>query len=146
MLMPALHAQQTADATMPACVIRQLAVVLGVVWLVWLFALMLGASVGPAVYAQPGYSASWQTAPDQAEPMLLQTQPERSSAQLFLHPKQQPLYVLVAEPVPLLLRVLALLLTVVSVLAWFIRAGPRRSFRLGLWRDANLCCKQQLYQ
>lgn len=77
--------------------------------------------------------------------MLLQTQPERSSAQLFLHPKQQPLYVLVAEPVLLMLWVLALLLPVVSVLAWFIRAGPRRSFRLALWRDANLCSKQQLY-
>lgn len=87
----------------------------------------------------------WQSAPDQAEPILLQTQSERSSPQLFLHPKQQPLYVLFAEPVLLLLRLLALLLPVVLVLAWFIRAGPRRSFRLGLWRDANLCCKSQLY-
>lgn len=77
--------------------------------------------------------------------MLLQAQNERSSAYLFLHAKQQPVYELVAEPVLLMLRVLALLLPVVSVLAWFIRAGPRRSFRLGLWRDANLCCKQQLY-
>ena len=38
--------------------------------------------------------------------MLLQAQSERSSPQLFLHPKQQPLYVLIAEPVLLLLRLL----------------------------------------
>ncbi len=87
----------------------------------------------------------WQSAPDQAEPILLQAQSERSSPQLFLHPKQQPLYVLIAEPVLLLLRLLALLMPVVLVLAWFIRAGPRRSFRLGLWRETNLCCKSQLY-
>lgn len=77
--------------------------------------------------------------------MLLLAQSERSSPQLFLHAKQQPVYELVAAPVLLLLRMLALLLPVVLVVAWFIRAGPRRSFRLALWRDANLCCKQQLY-
>ena len=143
--MPWLNARQSADKTAPAGVTRQLAVLLSVLWLVWVLALTLGNSAGPVAAAKTPYSTSWQHLPDQTEPMLLQAQNERSSAYLFLHAKQQPVYELVAEPVPLLLRVLALLLPVESVLAWFIRAGPRRSFRLGLWRDANLCCKQQLY-
>jgi hypothetical protein len=130
---------------LPAGYRRQLAVLFCALSLVWLLAFVVGL---PSVAASPAPSAVatvWQSAPDQAEPILLQAQSERSSPQLFLHPKQQPLYVLIAEPVLLLLRLLALLLPVVLVLAWFIRAGPRRSFRLGLWRDANLCCKSQLY-
>lgn len=118
---------------------------LSVLWLVWLLALTLAAPLGPEVTTQPAQITLWQSLPDQPEPMLLQTQSERSSPQLFLHAKQQAVYVLVAEPVLLLLRLLALLLPVVLVAAWFIRAGPRRSFRLALWRDANLCCKRQLY-
>ncbi len=114
-------------------------------WLVWVLALTLGAAALPDVPAQPAYQPSWQSLPDQTEPILLQAQSERSSPQLFLHAKQQPVYVLVAEPVLLLLRLLALFMPVVLLLAWFIRAGPRRSFRLALWREANLCCKSQLY-
>ncbi len=106
---------------------------------------MVGPPSGAESPAPSAVASLWQSASDQAEPMLLQAQSERSSPQLFLHAKQQPVYELVAAPVLLLLRVLALLLPVVSVLAWFIRAGPRRSFRLALWRDANLCSKQQLY-
>ncbi len=136
---------QTADETKPAGVIRQLAVLLTALWLVWLLALTLGAAALPDGPAQPAYQPSWQSLSDQTEPILLQAQSERSSPQLFLHAKQQPVYVLVAEPVLLLLRLLALLMPLVLVVAWFIRAGPRRSFRLGLWRDANLCCKSQLY-
>ncbi len=133
------------DATwLPAAFCRRLAVLLGACWLVWLLAFTLEPSGGIASLAHPADASGWQQAPAQLEPILLQAQNERASAQLFLHPKQQPLYVLVAEPVLLLLRQLALLLPVVLVLAWFIRAGPRRSFRLALWRDANLCCKRQL--
>jgi hypothetical protein len=130
---------------MPTGVTRQLVVLLSALWLVWILALTLAAPLGPEVTTQPAQITLWQSLPDQTEPMLLQAQSERSSPQLFLHAKQQPVYVLVAEPVLLLLRLLALLLPVVLVAAWFIRAGPRRSFRLALWRDANLCCKRQLY-
>ncbi len=114
-------------------------------WLVWLLAFVVAPPSGAESPAPSAVATMWQSAPDQAEPILLQAQSERSSPQLFLHPKQQPLYVLIAEPVLLLLRLLALLMPVVLVVAWFIRAGPRRSFRLGLWRETNLCCKSQLY-
>lgn len=146
--MPASQAPQTADVTMPAGVSRHLVVLLSALWLVWTLALTLAAPLDNEATAQAGYSASWQSLPEQTEPILLQAQSERSSPQLFLHAKQQVVYVLVAEPVLLLLlllRLLALLLPVILVLAWFIRAGPRRSFRLALWRDGNLCCKRQLY-
>lgn len=130
---------------LPAGLSRQWVVLLCALWLVWLLAFVVGSPSGEESPAPSAVATVWQSAADQAEPMLLQAQNERSSPQLFLHAKQQPLYVLVAEPVLLLLRQLVLLLPVVLVLAWFIRAGPRRSFRLGLWRDANLCCKSQLY-
>lgn len=143
--MPVSPRPQSADTTKPAGVTRQLAVLLSVLWLVWILALTLVAPLGPDVTTQPAQITLWQSLPDQTEPMLLQAQSERSRAQLFLHAKQQAVYVLVAEPVLLLLRLLALLLPVALVAAWFIRAGPRRSFRLALWRDANLCCKRQLY-
>ena len=133
------------DAMLPAGLSRQCAVLLCALGLVWLLAFVVGLPSGAASVAPTTIATVWQSAADQAEPMLLQVQSERSSPQLFLHPKQQPLYVLIAEPVLLLLRLLALFMPVVLVLAWFIRAGPRRSFRLGLWRDANLCCKSQLY-
>jgi len=139
------HRPHSDDAMVPAGLSRQFAVLLCALSLVWLLAFVVAP---PSVATSPASSAGatvWQSAADQAEPILLQAQSERSSPQLFLHPKQQPQYVLVAEPVLPLLRLLALLLPVVLVLAWFIRAGPRRSFRLGLWRDANLCCKSQLY-
>ncbi len=143
--MPVSICPQTAKTTAPTGASRQLAVLLSALWLVWLLALTLTAPAGPEVAAQPVQSALWQSLPDQTDPILLQAQSERSSPQLFLHAKQQALYVLVTEPVVLLLRLLALFLPVVLVVAWFIRAGPRRSFRLALWRDANLCCKRQLY-
>ena len=139
------HRPPSDDARIAVGYRRQWVVLLCALSLVWLLAFVVGL---PSVAASPAPSAvatMWQSAPDQAEPILLQAQSERSSPQLFLHPKQQPLYVLIAEPVLLLLRLLALFMPVVLVLAWFIRAGPRRSFRLGLWRDANLCCKSQLY-
>ena len=129
----------------PAGLSRQWAVLLCALSLVWLLAFVVGPQSGGEAPAPSAVATVWHSAADQAEPMLLQAQSERSSPQLFLHAKQQPLYVLIAEPVLMLLRLLALLLPVVLVLAWFIRAGPRRSFRLGLWRDANLCCKSQLY-
>ncbi len=129
---------------MPTGVARQLVVLLSAFWLVWILALTLAAPLETAVTSEP-VTTLWHSAAEQTEPMLLQAQSERSRAQLFLHAKQQAVYVLVTEPVVLLLRLLALLLPVVLVLAWFIRAGPRRSFRLALWRDANLCCKRQLY-
>lgn len=143
--MPVSPRPQTVDATKPTGASRQLAVLLSVLWLVWILALTLGAAMEPEATAQPVQITLWQSLPDQTDPILLQAQSERSRAQLFLHAKQQAVYVLVTEPVVLLLRLLALLLPVVLVLAWFIRAGPRRSFRLALWRDANLCCKRQLY-
>lgn len=143
--MPVSHRPYSEDASLPAGLSRQLAVLFCALCLVWSLAFVVGPLSGAESPAPSAVATLWQSAADQAEPMLLQTQSERSSAQFFLHPKQQPLYVLVAEPVLLMLRVLALLLPVAVVLAWFIRAGPRRSFRLGLWRDANLCCKQQLY-
>lgn len=142
--MPVSQSPYSEDASLPAGLSRQLAVLFCALCLVWSLAFMLGPPSGAESPAPSAVASLWQSLPDQAEPMLPQAQSERSSAQLFLHPKQQPVYELVAAPVLLLLRVLALLLPVV-VLAWFIRAGPRRSFRLGLWRDANLCCKQQLY-
>lgn len=95
--------------------------------------------------AADGESPKVLLASEQAEPISLQNLPERQSAQLFLHPKQQPQFELVFAPKLQLLLTLALLLPILVVLAWYIRAGPRRSFRLGLWRDANLCCKSQLY-
>ena len=143
--MPVSHRTYSDDASPPAGLSWQLALLFCALCLVWSLAFVVGPSSGAESPAPSAVATLWQSTADQAEPMLLQAQSERSSPQLFLHPKQQPLYVLVAEPVLLLLRMLALLLPVV-VLAWFIRAGPRRSFRLALWRDANLCCKQQLYQ
>ncbi len=143
--MPVSPRPPTAKTTVPTGTSRQLAVLLSTLWLVWVLAVTLGAAAEPDVTAQPVQSALWQSLPDQTEPMLLQAQSERSSPQLFLHAKQQAVYVLVAEPVLLLLRLLALFMPVVLLLAWFIRAGPRRSFRLALWREANLCCKRQLY-
>ncbi|MDZ7870514.1 MAG: hypothetical protein U5L02_15180 [Rheinheimera sp.] len=140
------HSVQTISAAkVPVGFGRRMAVWLSTCWLVWLLAAGLGAQTSLGVPAQSVLSAVWQSAPDQADSMVLQAQSERSSPQLFLHAKQQPVYVLVTEPVVLLLRLLVLLSPVVLVLAWFIRAGPRRSFRLALWRDANLCCKSQLY-
>lgn len=142
--MPVSQHTKTDATSWPAAFCRQLAMLLGACWLVWLLAFTLAPSGGAAPVAQPADASGWQQAPAELAPILLLAQNERASAQLFLHPKQQPLYVLVAEPVLLLLRQLALLLPVVLILAWFIRAGPRRSFRLALWRDANLCCKRQL--
>lgn len=139
------HRPPSDDARIAVGYRRQWVVLLCALSLVWLLAVVMGTPSGAESPAPSAVATMWQSAPDQAEPILLQAQSERSSPQLFLHPKQQPLYVLIAEPVLLLLRLLALLLPVVLVLAWFIRAGPRRSFRLGLWRDANLCCKSQLY-
>lgn len=143
--MPVSHRPPSDDARIVAGYRRQCVVLLCALSLVWLLAFVVGPHSGEESPAPSAVATLWQSAADQTEPMLLQAQSERSSPQLFLHAKQQPLYVLIAEPVLLLLRLLALLLPVVLVLAWFIRAGPRRSFRLGLWRDANLCCKSQLY-
>ena len=143
--MPDFHRPHSDDAIVPAGASRQWAVLLCALSLVWLLAFVVGTPNSAASVTQPATATFWHSAPDQAEPILLQAQSERSSPQLFLHPKQQPLYVLIAEPVLLLLRLLALFMPVVLVLAWFIRAGPRRSFRLGLWRETNLCCKSQLY-
>lgn len=143
--MPVSHRPYSEDASLPAGLSRRLAVLFCALCLVWSLAFIVGPPSGAESPAPTVVASLWQSLPDQTEPMLLQAQSERSSPQLFLHAKQQPLYVLVAEPVLLLLRLLALLLPVVIVAAWFIRAGPRRSFRLALWRDANLCCKRQLY-
>jgi len=143
--MPVSHHPFSENTSLPTGLSRQLAVLFCALCLVWSLAFVVGPPNGAESPAPSAVASLWQSAADQTEPMLLQAQSERSSAQLFLHPKQQPEYELVAEPVLLMLRVLALLLPVILVLAWFIRAGPRRSFRLGLWRDANLCCKQQLY-
>lgn len=143
--MPVSPRPPTADATIPTGVIRQWGVLLTALWLVWLLAFVVSLPNGAASTAQPVAASSWQSAADQTESILLQAHCERSSPQLFLHAKQQAVYVLVTAPVMLLLRLLALFLPVVLVVAWFIRAGPRRSFRLALWRDANLCCKRQLY-
>jgi len=112
--------------------------------LVWTLACVLSPQAAPMTAAD-GESPKVLLASEQAEPILLQNLPERQSAQLFLHPKQQPQFELVFAPKLQLLLTLALLLPILVVLAWYIRAGPRRSFRLGLWRDANLCCKSQLY-
>jgi len=143
--MSVFHRPHSDDAIVPAGLSRQWAVLLCALWLVWLLAFVVAPPSGAESPAPSAVATMWQSAADQAEPILLQAQSERSSPQLFLHPKQQPLYVLIAEPVLLLLRLLAMLMPLVLVVAWFIRAGPRRSFRLGFWRDANLCCKSQLY-
>ncbi len=82
--MPASQAPQTADVTMLAGVSRHLVVLLSALWLVWTLALTLAAPLDNEATAQAGYSASWQSLPEQTEPILLQAQSERSSPQLFL--------------------------------------------------------------
>jgi hypothetical protein len=119
-------------------------IVLAIFVLVWSLAAALSEQTTATASAERKSTALLLIA-EPSELTLLQSLPERQSAQLFLHPKQQPLFELVFAPTLQLLLHLALLLPVLVVLAWFIRAGPRRSFRLGLWHDANLCCKSQLY-
>lgn len=129
-------------------------IMLAMLLLVWALAGVFGlqATVQQVTVQQVtfGISAANQTSQlqltaEQTEPVLLQSLAERHSAQLFLHPKQQPIFELVFAPTQQALLTLSLLLPVLVVLAWYIRAGQRRSFRLGLWHDANLCCKSQLY-
>ncbi len=119
-------------------------IVLAILVLVWSLAAALSGQDTVTTSAEIKTSSLLLIA-EPAEPISLQNLPERQSAQLFLHPKQQPQFELVFAPKLQLLLTLALLLPVLVVIAWYIRAGPRRSFRLGLWRESNLCCKQQLY-
>jgi len=119
-------------------------IVLAIFVLVWSLAAALSEQATATTSAEIK-STSLLLIAEPSELTLLQSLPERQSAQLFLHPKQQPIFELVFAPTLQLLLTLALLLPVLVVLAWYIRAGPRRSFRLGLWHDANLCCKSQLY-
>ncbi len=112
--------------------------------LVWVLAGVFGPQETVKTEAK-GSVGQWLLIAEQSDVVLLQSLPDRQSAQLFLHPKQQPTFELVFAPIQQALLTIALLLPVLVVLAWYIRAGPRRSFRLGLWHDANLCCKSQLY-
>lgn len=129
-------------------------IMLAMLLLVWALAGVFGlqASGEPVTVQQVTFGISaanhanqLQLTAEQTEPVLLQSPAERQSAQSFLHPKQQPIFELAFAPTQQALLTLSLLLPVLVVLAWYIRAGPRRSFRLGLWHDANLCCKSQLY-
>lgn len=124
---------------------RRLGYLLAGICIVWLLAFGLRVqTLADNTTAKAGAPSVVQAAA-KTQLFVLQTQPERSSPQLFLHAKQQPEYQLLAAPVLLLLHMLALLLPVLVIVAWYIRAGPRRSFRLSLWRDANLTEKRQLY-
>jgi hypothetical protein len=124
--------------------VHRWSIVLAIWVLVWSLAAALSEQATATTSAEIK-STSLLLIAEPSESILLQSLPERQSAQLFLHPKQQPIFELVFAPTQQALLILSLLLPVLVVLAWYIRAGPRRSFRLGLWHDANLCCKNQLY-